>query len=172
MTLPTNKFIGQNNPIPRHPAPTRPVPRGTEGASDSPPPLPPDTRITVRNMPARGRIKAHARVTLNRGVLAAIPKLLPEAPVDVVVPSKRGGTWFLDLRPTAVRRLPPSSEREGFARFHIAAVSTEHLLVPGGRFGKGEFGGAAGTTASLGERTFHLGPEIVEDYFALIPVKR
>ena len=150
--------------VPAPPAPPRPVPL-------------PEARLTIRPAPARvdahrtgGLRPAATIVTPTKALLQAIPHLKHGAPVDVVPPARRGGTWYLDTRPTAPRRL---SHRGSVARFSIPALSREHLLTAGVDARPGQFGGSIGTVGVRHALTFALGPELDQHpgYFALLPLR-
>ena len=104
------------------PAPTPPQEPGPQ--EPAPPAFPADALLLVRPDPLR----ACERVTLTKPLLGAIAHLKAGAPVDVVVPPRRGGAWFLDTRPTATRRVPGPTQKP---RLRIPQVSREHYLIAG-----------------------------------------
>lgn len=100
-------------------------------------------------------VRAPNRVTLSKPLLACIGHLRHGAPVELVPPLRRGGTWHLDTRPTAGRRL---CARPGeAARFRSAhALGPEHFAQPALVARKGTKGGARGSAPPLQARTFEL----------------
>jgi len=102
---------------------------------------------------------------------ASIAHLRHGAPVEVVPPLRRGGTWHLDTRPTAGRRL---SARPGeAARFRSGhALGPEHFVQPALVARKGTKGGALGSAGRRAVRTFVLGAEVPghPGYYALRPL--
>jgi len=140
----------------------------------------------VVNAAALLTVRAQGAVTLNKALLTALPQLKARGPVDLVPPVRRGGTWHLDTRPTAARRLEVRPSGPG--RFRIAVPLREHLLVSGGTFAPGVFGQAAGTSGVRPFLRFSLGEEVQEEvcvrylgrqvcqvrgtgYYALVPVR-
>ena len=161
MTQPS-AFTGSPSLAPRL-APTPAAP----WAPERPALPPPDARLTVR---PHGTRPADI-VTLAKPLLCAVPHLRAGAPVDLVPPMRRGGTWHLDTRATASRRLPPTPGK--VARFAIPALSREHYLAAGVDARPGQFGGALGTVATRARLTFQLGREVdnFPGYFELLPVR-
>ena len=124
------------------------------------PPAPcPAPTLTARIGESAG--KPTLFVTLSKPLVSTLPMLRAGAPVELVPPRQTGGTWHLDCRPTAGRRLPgrPGS----VARFTSAyAVRRDLFIVP--LVG-------AGTARILDSLTFALGPEVTPGYYALLPVR-
>lgn len=108
-------------------------------------------------------------VSLTQGLLRAIPHLKAGAPVELVPPARRGGTWHLDTRPTAGRRLPAT----GAARFRTGhALRREFFLLPARPLATThlhQVGGTAGTRSRL---TFRLGAAVAGQpgYYMLVAV--
>jgi hypothetical protein len=116
-------------------------------------------------------VRSSKRITLSKALCARIGHLRHGAPVEVVPPPRRGGTWHLDTRPTAARRL---NLRPGeAARFRSGhTLGAEHFVQPALAVRKGLKGGARGSAAArLAARTFVLGPEVPghPGYYALCP---
>lgn len=117
-------------------------------------------------------VRVTKRVTLSKALCASIGQLRHGAPVEIVPPLRRGGTWHLDTRPTAARRL---SLRPGeAARFRSGhTLGAEHFVQPALAVRKGIKGGACGSAAArLAARTFVLSTEVPghPGYYALHPL--
>ena len=144
-------------------------PRAPALAYAPPPPAPPDARLTVRPKPRRPDCaQDFDQVTLTKPLLLAVPHLRHGGPVDLVPPTRRGGTFYLDTRATALRRLPATPG--AVARFAVPALSREHYLALGY---EAREAGALGTVGVRPQLTFRLG-EAVEGhpgYFELIPIR-
>jgi hypothetical protein len=156
-----HSFTGNPFDRPHHPAPTA---AQEPAVAYVPPVVAVDARLTVR---------ASGNVTLAKGLLLAIPHLKRHAPVDLVPPLRRGGTWHLDTRPTAARRLSHTeTERGSVARFEIRPPSPQHFLKTVVQSEPGRFGGARGT-APVAALVFALGHEVAghPGYFELLPVR-
>ena len=113
-------------------------------------------------------VRAPNRVTLSKPLLACIGHLRHGAPVEVVPPLRRGGTWHLDTRPTAGRRLwARPGEAARFRSGH--ALGPEHFVQPALLARKGTKGGALGSAGHRAARTFGLGAEVPghPGYYAL-----
>jgi hypothetical protein len=119
-------------------------------------------------LPPTLTVRAPNRVTLSKPLLARIGHLRHGAPVELVPPLRRGGTWHLDTRPTAGRRL---CARPGeAARFRSAhALGPEHFAQPALVARKGTKGGARGSAPPLRARTFELADAVPghPGYYAL-----
>jgi hypothetical protein len=111
-------------------------------------------------LPPTLTVRLPNRITLSKTLCASIAHLRHGAPVEVVPPLRRGGTWHLDTRPTAGRRL---SARPGeAARFRSGhALGPEHFVQPALVARKGTKGGALGSAGRRAARTFVLGTEVV-----------
>ena len=126
----------------------------------------PEARLSIRPESRRG---GHI-VTLTKALLLAIPPLRGSGPVELVPPVRRGGTWHLDTRPTAARRLPAPGR---VARFAIPALPRELLVAPVIDARPGQRGGAQGGASVSGVLRFALGPEVAgaPGYFELLPLR-
>ena len=126
-----------------------------------------DPMLTVR--PGRHRHDRVAQdvVTLTKALLGAIPALKGGAPVELVPPHRRGGTWYLDARATATRRV----ERQK-GRFAIPALSREHYLTPTTN-APGVKSGLHGAGSVRPFLTFVLGRELENHpgYYELLPLR-
>ena len=153
-----------------------PAPTPAQEPMDAYAPPPPRPRplvlaLTVRPDRIRPDRAPQDVVALRGELLRAIPHLKAGAPVDLVAPPRRGGTWYLDTRPTAVRRVGKDRERTA-ARFNMPALSREHYLQPVGAT-PGAFATAAGTSGLRPFLAFALGREVPGHggYFELLPLR-
>ena len=126
--------------------------------------------LSLRAVPTL-TVRPNGDVTLTKPLMQAVPHLRAGGPVDIVPPGQhgRGGTWHLDTRATAVRRLPAA----GVMRFRAAAPSRTHFIIPAVAATPGQFGGAHGTAGTRELLLFRLGPEVDghPGYFELLPVR-
>lgn len=101
------------------------------------------------------------RVVLSKALLAALPHLGCESPVEIVPPLRRGGTWHLDTRITAPRRL--HRRRSTSATFYSShRIGPDHFL---------RSTGIGSPPVLLDTLYFRLGPQMPGQtgYYTLLP---
>jgi len=145
------------------------------GAATQPPGTPPDQTAQAPTPYARAAeqpvlvVRLPNWISLTQALLRAIPHLRAGAPVELVPPIRRGGTWHLDTRPTASRRLPAA----GAARFRTGhALRREFFLLPARPLATAHLHQVGGTAGLRSRLTFVLGAEVPghPGYYVLVPV--
>jgi len=165
------------------------------------PPAPPARKKYRPREEAVLSVRLPNRVTLSRALFQAIDRHLKErelrkpkeerarvgfgpgsisTAVEIVPPGRRGGTWYLDTRATAGRRLPKSATaRAQFVTSHV--LTRGHFLRPtiqtvaaAGQTRKGGFHSSTSIAGLHHEIRsvlhFQLGEEVEPGYYALLPL--
>jgi hypothetical protein len=119
--------------------------------------------------------------TLSKALLLLLPNVRANTPVScgtrvlLVVPSKRGGKWYLDTRPKPGAGVYFTLNKSGGAAARVQPISRTHFMSTVPRFvgaaGKRRITSSANTLARGIKLT--LGPELVDNpgYYRLLPLE-
>ena len=123
--------------------------------------------------------KEHFRCTLSRALLAAIPHLkngnrsTRGSYVMVIVPPRRGGSWFLDTRPKPGSGTQLPTAPDARAIFRLPPLNKTHFQHTKPQFETEQPGARmAGAENTLVQQLrFRLGPEVAghQGYYQLLP---